>query len=218
MRDGRRSASAYVANVQFKRAADGVFKLLEVNPRFPGTLPLTSAAGVDMPKLMVDELAGRKLPDGLMPFKEIMVVRYWTEHYFDPAGVEERSAARSDLAHPPWSKRLQCRPADSRSRRRAADGAGLGAGGAVARRVDRPPDLLIVSPFLRARATADPIQARWPATRCETWPIQELTYLSPARCRGTTAATRRPMVDAYWQRCDPDYCRRAGRRNPSALS
>jgi carbamoyl-phosphate synthase large subunit len=74
----------YVANVQFKRAADGIFKLLEVNPRFPGTLPLTIAAGVDMPKLMVDEVAGRKLPDGLMPFKEIMVVRYWTEHYCDP--------------------------------------------------------------------------------------------------------------------------------------
>ena len=40
------------ANVQFKRAADGVFKLLEVNPRFPGTLPLTGAAGIDMPKLL----------------------------------------------------------------------------------------------------------------------------------------------------------------------
>ena len=74
----------YVANVQFKRAADGVFKLLEVNPRFPGTLPLTIEAGVDIPKLMVEEAAGKALPDGLMPFKEIMVVRYWTEHYFDP--------------------------------------------------------------------------------------------------------------------------------------
>jgi carbamoyl-phosphate synthase large subunit len=73
-----------IANVQFKRAADGVFKLLEVNPRFPGTLPLTGAAGVDLPKLMADELAGQKLPDGLLPFKELMVVRYWTEHYLDP--------------------------------------------------------------------------------------------------------------------------------------
>jgi carbamoyl-phosphate synthase large subunit len=72
------------ANVQFKRAADGVFKLLEVNPRFPGTLPLTGAAGIDMPKLMADELAGKTLPDGLLPFKELMVVRYWTEHYLDP--------------------------------------------------------------------------------------------------------------------------------------
>ena len=72
------------ANVQFKRAADGVFKLLEVNPRYPGTLPLTTAAGIDMPKLMVDELMGRPVPDKLMPFNELMVVRYWTEHYFDP--------------------------------------------------------------------------------------------------------------------------------------
>ena len=72
------------ANVQFKRASDGVFKLLEVNPRFPGTLPLTGAAGIDMPKLMVDELMGKPMPDRLMPFKELMVVRYWTEHYLDP--------------------------------------------------------------------------------------------------------------------------------------
>lgn len=76
------------ANIQFKRAADGVFKLLEVNPRYPGTLPLTGAAGVDMPKLMADELAGKPVPDRLMPFKELMVVRYWTEHYFDPAEWE----------------------------------------------------------------------------------------------------------------------------------
>ncbi len=75
----------------------------------------------------------------------------------------------------------------------------------VARRVERQPDLLIVSPFLRAQVTADPIRARWPSTPCETWPIQELTYLSPARCRGTTAAARRPWVEEYWQRCDPDY-------------
>ncbi len=71
------------ANVQFKRAGDGIFKLLEVNPRFPGTLPLTIEAGVDMPKLMAAELAGKTLPDGLLPFRELMVVRYWTEHYFD---------------------------------------------------------------------------------------------------------------------------------------
>jgi len=73
-----------IANVQFKRAADGVFKLLEVNPRFPGTLPLTTAAGVDMPRLMVDEAMGKPVPDELMPFKELMVVRYWAERYFDP--------------------------------------------------------------------------------------------------------------------------------------
>lgn len=76
------------ANIQFKRSADGVFKLLEVNPRFPGTLPLTGAAGVDMPRLMADELAGHQLPAGLLPFKELMVVRYWAEHYLDASEWE----------------------------------------------------------------------------------------------------------------------------------
>ncbi|RYF98861.1 MAG: hypothetical protein EON94_12370 [Caulobacteraceae bacterium] len=35
--------------------------------------------------------------------------------------------------------------------------------------------------------------------------MHELTYLSPERCRGTTGETRRPLVDDYWRRCDPDY-------------
>ena len=76
---------------------------------------------------------------------------------------------------------------------------------ALARRVDRQPDLLVVSPFLRARETAAPIRARWPSVTCATWPIGELTYLSPARCHGTTADKRRPWVEEYWRRCDLDY-------------
>ena len=75
----------------------------------------------------------------------------------------------------------------------------------LAQRVDRQPDLLIVSPFLRAHETAAPIRERWPDTPCEVWPIGELTYLSPARCLGTTPAMRRPWIESYWQRCDPDY-------------
>ena len=89
---------------------------------------------------------------------------------------------------------------------------------AVARRVERRPDLLIVSPFLRTRATCEAIQARWPATRRETWPIQELTYLSPARCHGTTSATRRPMVEAYWRRCDPHHVDGSDAESFSAFS
>jgi broad specificity phosphatase PhoE len=75
----------------------------------------------------------------------------------------------------------------------------------VANRVQRQPDMLIVSPFLRTHATAEPIRARWPLARCETWPIHELTYLSPARCHGSTAEIRRPLVEAYWLHCDPDF-------------
>jgi broad specificity phosphatase PhoE len=76
---------------------------------------------------------------------------------------------------------------------------------AVARRVDRHPDRLIVSPFLRAAATAEPILKRWPATPVAIWAIEEFTYLSPALCDGSTVETRRPMVRDYWQRSDPDY-------------
>jgi broad specificity phosphatase PhoE len=75
----------------------------------------------------------------------------------------------------------------------------------VASQVEQQPDLLVDSPFLRARATADAIQARWPNVSRATWPIQEVTYLSPARCIGSTVQTRQPLVDAYWGRCDPDY-------------
>lgn len=76
---------------------------------------------------------------------------------------------------------------------------------ALAARVDRQPDLLVVSPFIRSQATAAPIRERWPLAPCETWPIHELTYLSPERCIGTTKETRQPWVDAYWRACDPDY-------------
>jgi carbamoyl-phosphate synthase large subunit len=73
----------YVANVQFKLAADGSARLLEINPRFPGTLPLTTEAGIDIPRLLVDEMTGRTMPDGLLPFTERMVVRYWAEQYIN---------------------------------------------------------------------------------------------------------------------------------------
>jgi carbamoyl-phosphate synthase large subunit len=40
---------SYVANVQFRRDADGVPRLLEINPRIPGTIHLTVAAGLNLP-------------------------------------------------------------------------------------------------------------------------------------------------------------------------
>jgi carbamoyl-phosphate synthase large subunit len=83
-RAARAAGVRYVANIQFKCAADGVLKLLEINPRFPGTLPLTKQAGVDIPAMLIADILGLASPDGLAPFREVMVVRYWTEHYFDP--------------------------------------------------------------------------------------------------------------------------------------
>ena len=77
-----------VANVQAKGAVEGVPALLEVNPRFPGTMPLTIAAGVDMPRLAVDEALGRGVPDGPIPFNDVAMVRYFSEQIFDFAEIE----------------------------------------------------------------------------------------------------------------------------------
>ena len=64
-----------VANVQLKRTADGTPGLLEVNPRFPGAMPLTIASGVDMPSLVLDAMLGRALPRHV-DFVETANVRY----------------------------------------------------------------------------------------------------------------------------------------------
>lgn len=64
-----------VANVQLKYDAAGVPALLEVNPRFPGAMPLTIAAGVDMPSLTLDAVLGRPVP-AHVDFQEIANVRY----------------------------------------------------------------------------------------------------------------------------------------------
>jgi carbamoyl-phosphate synthase large subunit len=72
--------------VQCKRDRDGCPALLEVNPRMPGTLGLTIAAGVDMPRLALDALFGRRLPAHL-DFRELAVVRFLDERFVDPADV-----------------------------------------------------------------------------------------------------------------------------------
>ncbi|MFC3914605.1 histidine phosphatase family protein [Pseudaeromonas sharmana] len=76
---------------------------------------------------------------------------------------------------------------------------------ALAHQLTFHPDLILCSPFLRARQTAAPCCARFPTVPLLTLPIQEFTYLAPARCAATDAATRRPLVDAYWQRADPRH-------------
>jgi carbamoyl-phosphate synthase large subunit len=84
-----------VANVQVKEAADGEPALLEVNPRFPGTMPLTVHSGVDMPRLAIGEALGTPVPDGPMPFRDIAMVRYFEERFFafdDIADLQARAA------------------------------------------------------------------------------------------------------------------------------
>lgn len=65
------------------------------------------------------------------------------------------------------------------------------------------PDLVVVSPYLRARQTAVPTLNRFPHVPQEEWPVYEFTYLHPMRYEGTTGTERRPLALAYWERCDP---------------
>ena len=72
--------------------------------------------------------------------------------------------------------------------------------------VDERPDLVILSPYIRSRQTAERFLELYPDVATETLLVQEFTYLSVSRCRGTNYEQRKPWVDAYWQRADPNYC------------
>ncbi len=72
-----------VANVQLRYSAEGVPALLEVNPRFPGAMPLTIAAGVDMPSLALDLALGLPLP-ARIDFREVANVRYLEDVFIEP--------------------------------------------------------------------------------------------------------------------------------------
>ena len=51
----------------------------------------------------------------------------------------------------------------------------------------------------------------------EEWPIQEFTYLDPARCQNMTPAERAPMVRAYWELADPTHVDGAGAESFTAF-
>lgn len=86
----------FVGNIQWRRRGDGTPALLEVNPRFPGTMPLTIAAGVDMPKLSTASLLGQAIPE-LPPFQEVAIVRRWEEIPVDPAAFDQVPTASAPL-------------------------------------------------------------------------------------------------------------------------
>jgi carbamoyl-phosphate synthase large subunit len=87
----RATGLTYVANVQFRRDPAGTPALLEVNPRFPGAMPLTVASGVDMPLMALDSLRGRPLPEHA-DFRETAVVRYLEERFVELDEVQRVAA------------------------------------------------------------------------------------------------------------------------------
>ncbi|PFG42949.1 carbamoyl-phosphate synthase large subunit [Isoptericola jiangsuensis] len=86
---------ATVANVQLKRDAAGVPALLEVNPRFPGAMPLTIASGVDMPSLTLDAVLGRPVPHHV-DFREIANVRFLEDRFLPVEDVLDPLPTREE--------------------------------------------------------------------------------------------------------------------------
>ena len=85
-----------VANVQLRRDTAGTPALLEVNPRFPGAMPLTIASGVDMPSLALDLALGLDTPDSV-PFRELANVRYLEDVFVEPSEIlQSENAAHSE--------------------------------------------------------------------------------------------------------------------------
>jgi probable phosphoglycerate mutase len=68
------------------------------------------------------------------------------------------------------------------------------------------PSLIVTSPYLRTHQTAAPTIERFPNVPVEVWPIQEFTYLEPARWNGTLSSQRMPHIERYWSEADSEYC------------
>ncbi len=93
-------------------------------------------------------------------------------------------------------------------------------GFAQAARVTLPgrPDLILSSRYIRTTLTAEPTVRRYPDVPYEVWEIQEFTYLSPDKYRGTTVQERTPMAVEYWLRGDTAYLDGPGAESFDALT
>src|SRR2546421_386547 len=68
-------------------------------------------------------------------------------------------------------------------------------------------DIIVTSPYLRTKKTAE-LTTSMPLFRSvaqEEWDVQEFTYLSSMHQELSTAEERRPLVDAYWEQCQPSF-------------
>jgi carbamoyl-phosphate synthase large subunit len=74
---------SFVVNVQIRVASDGTPKLIEVNPRIPGTIGLTIASGINMPYFAIKMALGERF-DVSPPRIGMKILRYWGGVYVSP--------------------------------------------------------------------------------------------------------------------------------------
>lgn len=74
---------AGAVNIQC-RMVDGVPVIFEINPRFSGGIPLTIQAGADLPRMLVDLVAGKRVPQSIGRFRDnLWMASYETSVFVD---------------------------------------------------------------------------------------------------------------------------------------
>jgi carbamoyl-phosphate synthase large subunit len=82
------------ANVQGILRSDRSFSIIEMNPRFSGTLALTTAAGINFASLLIDMIEGRAIPDLIGRHEDgVVMMRYWSEVFERRDGTITRGTA-----------------------------------------------------------------------------------------------------------------------------
>jgi 2,3-bisphosphoglycerate-dependent phosphoglycerate mutase len=66
------------------------------------------------------------------------------------------------------------------------------------------PDLIVTSPFIRTKQTAQPFVDHWGISAIEC-AVQEFTYLNAELYANTSVTDRIPARGVYWARNDPNY-------------
>ncbi len=88
------------ANVQGMLRADGSFSIIEMNPRFSGTLALTTAAGINFASLLIDTIEGRPIPNLLGRHEDgLVMMRYWSEVFESRDGAVRLGTPLEALRH-----------------------------------------------------------------------------------------------------------------------
>ena len=73
------------------------------------------------------------------------------------------------------------------------------------------PELIVISPYLRAIQTAAPTTLSFPSVpTTDTWPVQEFNYLSSWINTNSTVQDRHQYVEEYWTLSDPKYVDSSG--------
>lgn len=97
-----KSGLAGPANVQGMLKADGGFSIIEMNPRFSGTLALTTASGINFAALLLDSVEGKPVPDLRGTHKAgVTMVRYWSEVFETSDGVAWRGTSLDETNRTP---------------------------------------------------------------------------------------------------------------------